>query len=122
LNRLRPIQTGGTLGGLRVERALGFVGRMLGLLGGPMLQPGQALHLSPCKAVHTVGMRYPIDVVFLDRNGAVLKVVPHLQPWRAAACWRAHGVLELSAGQARVQRVNIRVWALAQAQGRWTAC
>ena len=45
-------------------------------------------------------MRYPIDVVFLDRRGRILKVVDAVPPWRAAACWRARHTLELAAGEA----------------------
>jgi uncharacterized membrane protein (UPF0127 family) len=66
----------------------------------PPLQPGQALLLVPCASVHTAFMRYAIDVVFLDRSGAIRKIVPRLKPWRWAACPGAHQTLELAAGEA----------------------
>jgi hypothetical protein len=47
-----------------------------------------------------LGMRYSIDVVFMRRDGMVLKVVSELRPWRAAVCLQAHAVLELRAGMA----------------------
>jgi uncharacterized membrane protein (UPF0127 family) len=45
-------------------------------------------------------MRYPIDVVFLRRDGTVARIVPQLAPWRAASCRQAHATLELRAGLA----------------------
>lgn len=57
--------------------------------------------LRACNMIHTVGMGYAIDVVFLRRDGLVLKVKRALAPWRASAHPRAHCVLELAAGQAR---------------------
>jgi uncharacterized membrane protein (UPF0127 family) len=75
--------------------------RMAGLLALPRLQSGEALLLSPCASVHTCFMRYAIDVVFVDRAGRVVKVVPNLQPWHAAGAWGAAHALELAAGQAQ---------------------
>jgi len=46
-----------------------------------------------------MGMAWPIDVVFVDKRGRVLRIVPALRPGRAACCWRAWGVLELAAGE-----------------------
>jgi len=86
---------------LTVYRAESFRQRLLGLLARPPLVTGEALLLSPCNSVHSCFMRYPIDVVFLDRECRVLRIVEALQPWRALVCRRAHAVLELSAGDAR---------------------
>jgi uncharacterized membrane protein (UPF0127 family) len=57
--------------------------------------------------VHTFFMRFPIDVVFLSRDGEVLKVSQALRPWRTAAARRAKVVLELGADEA--SRRGIRV-------------
>jgi uncharacterized protein len=78
-----------------------FFARLGGLLVLPRLRENQALVLAPCNSVHTLFMRYAIDVVFIDMQGRVLRLVEQLPPWRAAACWRAHAVIELAAGQAR---------------------
>jgi uncharacterized protein len=78
-----------------------FFARLGGLLALPRLRAGQAFLLMPCNSVHTLFMRYAIDVAFVDKHGCVLRLVEHLQPWRAAACWRAHAAIELRAGQAR---------------------
>jgi uncharacterized membrane protein (UPF0127 family) len=60
------------------------------------------LLLAPARSVHTCFMRRPIDVVFLDADLVVLKVVRALRPWRLAASRRATAVLELPAGSATV--------------------
>lgn len=86
--------------GLTIHRANTFAARLLGLLVRPRLKPGEGLHLAPCASVHTVGMRYAIDVAFLDRAGRVLKLVRQLKPYRAAGCWGAHAAVELAAGEA----------------------
>lgn len=85
---------------LCIRRADGFVARLAGLLFAPPLAPGEGLLLVPCASVHTAFMRYPIDVVFLDRAGAITRIVPCLAPWRVAVCRGAHQTLELAAGEA----------------------
>ncbi len=71
--------------------------RLRGLLG-RTLAPDEGLLIRPTNAIHMFFMAYPIDVVFLDRDSRVLRVVEALAPWRAAACRRARSVLELPAG------------------------
>lgn len=74
--------------------------RLRGLLGRRGLEPGHGLLLRPTNSVHTVFMRFPIDVVFLDADLHVLKVRSDLRPWRAAASRKARAVLEVAAGEA----------------------
>ncbi len=74
--------------------------RMRGLLGRRGLESGEGLLLRPAPSIHTLFMRFPIDVVFLGREGDVLKVVHRLKPWRTAAARGAKAVLELGAGEA----------------------
>src|SRR4051812_34188379 len=57
-----------------------------------------ALVLRPCRQVHTVGMRFPIDVAFCDRRGLVLRTVT-MAPWRVTrVVWRSGFVVEAAAG------------------------
>ena len=84
----------------RIRRAERWWSRAVGLLGTRSLADDHGLWLAPCASVHTVGMAYPIDVVFVDGAGAVLKVVPALTAWRASACRGAVSTLELPAGGA----------------------
>ena len=74
--------------------------RMRGLLGRRGLASGEGLLLRPASSVHTFFMLFPIDVVFLDRHGVVLKVAEAVPPWRAVACRGAKAVVELAAGEA----------------------
>jgi uncharacterized membrane protein (UPF0127 family) len=90
----------GRMTGLRVYQADGFLSRARGLLGGERLRDNEALWIRPCGSVHTVGMRYPIDVLFLDRRQRVLRVKHHLEPLRFSGTGRAHSTLELLAGAA----------------------
>jgi len=87
---------------VRVYDARNFLARLFGLLGRRPLAMGEALWLEPCSSVHTLGMRYPIDVVFLDGAGRVLARRDALAPQRMAVTRRASCALELpqhSAGQ-----------------------
>jgi uncharacterized protein len=74
--------------------------RMRGLLGRKELPGGEGILLRPCGSVHTFFMRFPIDVVFLDRDLTVLAVERELRPWRTAARRGAKAALELAAGEA----------------------
>jgi uncharacterized protein len=81
--------------------AAGMLSRMRGLLGRRPLENHEGMLLKPCNLVHTLGMRYAIDVVFLRKDGLVLKVSEALPPRRASGHMRAACVLELAAGVAR---------------------
>ncbi|WP_269532031.1 DUF192 domain-containing protein [Chitinimonas sp. BJYL2] len=80
--------------------------RMQGLLGRPVLKPGEAMLIQPCRLVHTFGMPYALDLAFLDRKGRVRKTVRAVKPARIAGCWTAHATLEMTAGE--IDRLGIR--------------
>jgi uncharacterized membrane protein (UPF0127 family) len=73
--------------------------RMRGLLGRRELAMGDGLLIQPAPSIHTAFMRFPIDVVFIDRNLEVVKVVEEMQAWRTASARRARSALELAAGE-----------------------
>jgi uncharacterized membrane protein (UPF0127 family) len=74
-----------------------FLSRLVGLLRKPSLDPREGLLLTRAAAVHTLFMRFPIDVVFLDRERRVVAVSERLRPWRHTSCPGARAVLELPA-------------------------
>jgi uncharacterized protein len=86
---------------LQIRQALSWWSRALGLLATPALDDPCGLWIAPCNSVHTIGMRYPIDVVFVRADGTVAKIVERLRPWRATGCRQARFTLELRAGLAK---------------------
>ena len=96
----RALWIDGLDSGCRVGLADHWASRAVGMLARRRLQHLDGLWLSPCAAVHMLGMDYALDVVFLDAAGGALRVVPALRPWRAAACRGARHTLELRAGLA----------------------
>jgi uncharacterized membrane protein (UPF0127 family) len=72
--------------------------RRTGLLKHTHLAAGEGLWIAPCEAIHTFGMKFPIDVVFLSRKRKVLKIRKEMGRRRIAVCLWAHSVLELPAG------------------------
>ena len=74
--------------------------RMRGLLGRSGLEPGGGMLIDAAPSVMTFFMRFPIDVVFLDRDRRVVRIVHAVKPWRVASARRAVAVLELPAGRA----------------------
>jgi uncharacterized protein len=92
--------------------------RLRGLLGASEsdFRNGSGLWIRPCRGVHTLAMRFPIDVVYLDRDGTVVHVESSLQPWRFAPVrMQAASVLELprntvaSTGTALGDRIEIKM-------------
>ena len=93
------VERTGTVVAARVAHAQTFSQRLVGLLGRAQLAPDEGLLIEPCNSVHTFFMRFPIDVVFLDRQGNIVRAVANLRPWRATRIHpKAHATLELSAG------------------------
>jgi uncharacterized protein len=84
----------------RCEIPESSLGRMRGLLGRRELVPGGGMLIDSAPSVMTFFMRFPIDVVFLDRDRKVVGVRHGLRPWRVAGARRAVAALELPAGAA----------------------
>ncbi|MBD0348048.1 MAG: DUF192 domain-containing protein [Thermoleophilia bacterium] len=84
----------------RCARAETALRRMRGLLGRRRLEKDEGLLLRPAASIHTAFMRFAIDAVFVDADGAVLRVAGELRPWRTAAARGAATVIELPAGEA----------------------
>jgi hypothetical protein len=72
--------------------------RMKGLLGKEGLEPGEAIILRPASSIHMLFMRFAIDVIYLNKQDEVVKLVRNLAPWRFSAARGAHSVIELAAG------------------------
>jgi hypothetical protein len=73
--------------------------RMVGLIGARELGPGGGLWLEPCSTIHTMGMRFPIDVVLLNREGRVVAIAPNVPPLRPFVSHRSTAIIvELPAG------------------------
>lgn len=83
---------------MKLLSARSFSARLFGLLRRPRLDANTGLYLPDCCSIHTFGMAYAIDVLFVDRYGYVLKRIDALPPWRVAICVQADGVVELPAG------------------------
>ncbi len=76
----------------------GYLSRLVGLLGktSRWARDGRGLWIIPSRGVHTIGMMFPIDVVFLDKNKTVVHVEEHLRPFRVSkVLLKAFSVLEL---------------------------
>ncbi len=91
-------QTRGTILGASVDVADSSAKRRVGLLKHEKLEPGQGLWIVPCESVHTFFMKFPIDLVYVDRRLKVRKVRNAVPAWRMSLCLSAHSVVELPAG------------------------
>ncbi|WP_324250918.1 DUF192 domain-containing protein [Paraburkholderia saeva] len=92
--------------GLRILIADTAVERMRGLLGRDHLASAEGLLLRPCRSVHTFGMRFSIDVLFLDRDGCVVACHADTPARRLLFNFRATQTLELAAGAARIRTIE----------------
>lgn len=93
---------------LTVHLATTFWQRFRGLMLRRPLPPATALLIAPCNSIHMCFMRFAIDAVYLDKQDKILKITRHLRPWLSlSACWHAHSVLEMTAGQADVLGLKV---------------
>jgi hypothetical protein len=91
-----------------IETALTRRERTRGLLGTAQLQRGGGLWIVPCRSIHSFGMRYEFDALFIDRQGKVVGMHPRFGRNRISRIfWSARGVLELPAGT--IDRTSTRV-------------
>lgn len=90
-----------------VMRADSFIERARGLLGRPCPAEGEGMLFPGCRSIHTIGMRYPIDLVFLDGRGGVVGLRSGLKPFGLALCRKAAAALELACGE--IERLGLRL-------------
>lgn len=83
-----------------VDVARTSTARRTGLSKHTLLNSGEGLWIVPCEGVHTFGMNFPIDVLFLSKDRRVLKIRDNMVRGRMSFCLRAHSVLEIPAGTA----------------------
>jgi uncharacterized membrane protein (UPF0127 family) len=77
----------------------GFVTRLVGLLRDKTLELGDGLWIKPCNSIHSIGMQFIFDAVFLDKDLKVVNLMREMKPWRISKMvWSAHSVLEVPAG------------------------
>ncbi len=84
----------GTVLATHLEPAFDSKSRNRGLLGRSGLPVGHAMAIAPSNSIHMFFMKFPIDVLFVGRDGRVLKVRENLRPWRIALAWRGFAVIE----------------------------
>jgi uncharacterized membrane protein (UPF0127 family) len=91
----------------RAELATSHWARFWGLMGRRTMPDDAGLVLRPCSSVHMFFMRFPIDVVFADANGVVVKVIERMRPWRMALGGKgASWALEMQADRA-IDRLSV---------------
>lgn len=76
----------------------GFYHKAKGLLGEKELKKNTGMLFKKCNSIHMIGMKIPLDILFLSSNGIILKCVSDLKPWRMAACMKSAMTLELPSG------------------------
>jgi uncharacterized membrane protein (UPF0127 family) len=91
----------------RIETAFDSSSRRRGLLGRSSLPRGTVLAIAPSNAVHTFKMQFPIDVMFVRRDGRVVKRVTNVAPRRITVALRAFAVLEFAAGSEDVAATQV---------------
>ncbi len=98
LPHVPPAELPAALAGFDVRRASTPLARLLGLAGLRALLSHAGLLLPRTRSVHTFGMRFALDLVWLDARGAIVRVDRAVKPRRTRACRQARAVVELAAG------------------------
>lgn len=92
---------------LRLKKADRFFSRLHGWLFHTEIHDHDALLISPCNSVHTFGMRFCIDVAFINTNNEVTKIVTNLKPNRSCMSWSASQCIEFKTQT--IQDLNLRL-------------
>jgi uncharacterized membrane protein (UPF0127 family) len=86
---------------LTVTVARGFIQRTRGLAWSKSLPAGDALQINRCRSIHTFGMRFRLDLLWLDQQGRAIRVDYDVPPRRLRSCSQACAVVEVTAGEGR---------------------
>jgi len=81
--------------------------RLRGLLGYTQATLHFGLWILPCRGVHTIGMRMPIDIIFLNTDNKIIALHSHVPPFRYCFCFKAHSTLEFHCGF--IQQKNLQI-------------
>ena len=98
--RLEPLPVRELGGGLTLVRADTPLARLRGLAGLREIDARMGLELPRCRSVHTLGMRFALDLIWRDGEGAVVRVDRAVPPNRLRSCRKARSVVEVAAGRA----------------------
>ena len=100
--------TKGNVVASRLTIADTFEARRRGFLGRTSIEPGEGMLLTPCRAIHMVGMKIALDVVFLDRRMNVVALYADVKPGVLnKSSRRAESTLELPAGTIEAKRIEV---------------
>jgi uncharacterized membrane protein (UPF0127 family) len=92
----------------KAVKAANFLARGRGLMLAPPLAAGGALVIEPCNSIHMFFMRYPLDIIFLDKHGTVLFMYEGIKPWRLGRVVRgAKSAVELPEGTIAASRTEV---------------
>jgi uncharacterized membrane protein (UPF0127 family) len=98
--RLARLPARALAGGLTIHEAGTPLARLRGLMLLDALPPGTGLHLTRCRSVHTLGMRFALDLIWLDGDGGLVRVDADVAPRRHRSARGARSVVEVGAGRA----------------------
>lgn len=104
---LRLIRPDGSELVARIVVADSLWSRFMGLMGKRELPAGEGICIRPCSSIHMFFMRFPIDAVFVDADGLVLRIYGSIRPWRVSGIvWKAKACVELAAGTAAAKGLH----------------
>lgn len=78
-----------------------FRSRLVGLLNKSSLNEQEAMWFDDCSSIHMLGMKFSIDVIYLDSNNRIVKMVESLKPWRCSFSFNAKKVVEVKSGMCK---------------------
>jgi uncharacterized membrane protein (UPF0127 family) len=92
----------------KVKIANNVFSRMIGLLNRSNLEQGEGLLIIPCNSIHSIGMKFNFDAVFLDKNNKVQHLIKDIKPWKVLpVIFSAHSTLELPAGTIDIAEIKV---------------
>jgi uncharacterized protein len=90
-----------------VLQATNFIQRASGLIFRKELLSDEVFHIQPCNSVHSFGMKYSIDIVYLDKAGVILKIIENMKQRRINWCFKAHSVLEFKSNATNFKAMRV---------------
>jgi uncharacterized membrane protein (UPF0127 family) len=92
----------------RLELARSVWKQTIGLLGRRQLAADAGMWLEPCNSIHTFGMQFAIDVLFLDSSGRLLRAMDGVKPWRICwTVWKARAIVEIPEGSIALRNIQV---------------